>query len=751
MYSTGVHILVGLLAGVAAGEADTSWRQPMGVIVVTPTDRMAPVEWQVLSQLKPFPEILGSAAGGENGAPYDFSGLERDLAAYHERGMAVSTTLTPHVHSVPWQPSVDEKGEEWRKRHNLFDPAFEAEWTRLHEEFVQRFRGDARLPRVYVAPPSYFGEIEYFMGDDWDHTRFLGYEPLAQTRFVEWLKAHYADPAAVGRAWGRPIAAWEEATAAKPHRDAAGLHTETDWLDFMAFRSDYLATAVARQADLLAGYGGEVGLKFSIGDYTATQGTNSALTLSLCQARKQIALHTTNGHSVSDQMYGAALVARYGLACRVVENDGNRYGRTEVARIALVSLMTGSDSFNFAYDGHLLGKSNMMTETARALVDARALLGRYALSPQPREVAFLHSNTTDFVRAPNYRNRDVSHVYDASLSNCGQPDARGYRWGRWLDLPGVTGEQAVLDGDLEGRRIVIVPNTGATAFPTAVRERVLAWVEEGGALVVFGADGFAYAVDAPGASDGPRCHRDAAWAFPGTVASQGAVTVAAEGTALFGEGLGGLAACPVWGEAVPAGWTPVLADGAGHAAAVVKPLGKGTLLLFAGPVPAVDDLGQDPFYSVAAPRLLRAFALSRGWRPSCEVRNVSDEVATPLALAYAGKDRRTGRHVFVGGAFDESMPRVRFTPRADLTGPAEIVLVDLHGVKACYADGEPLAVEDTRPVQFDLYKDPTALEGAVHSIIPWCVIPFESPRAVVLSLGPAPACAPATAPGGQGA
>ena len=719
------------LAVIALAAASAPGEPAIGVIVAKPSGDVTAGQWSHLEALACIPELLSRYTAETPDAAFDFAGLREDLAAFEAHGLPVTLTLTAHLHTTPYVPMHDEDGAIYQQRHNPFDAAFLREWGRMHQAFLDEFGQDPRVHRVYIGPPSYFGETEYFMGPDWAHLKFLAYDPLARQSFIAWLRARYGTVAVLADAWGMPLTAWDDVVPPKPRRNEAVAHTAPDWLDFMRWRTDHLTEIVSAElARLAQGFHGEVGVKVAISDFSATHGVNTAAIAARFPKDRKLALHATNGHSLADLRYFSAIADHYGASSLTIENDGNRFTRTELARILLNFHLAGADTFNFSHLGHfnLEPPTRSSSETSRVLLSMRPWLTRYDLSRRRRPVAFLHSNTTVWVRAPRYRNRDVSRAYDAALSNGAGPEVRAFSWARWLGMPDVTCEDLVLDGDLEGRRLLVIPNSSLTLLPAGVRDRILAWVSAGGTLVLFGPDSFGQVL-----TETPtRCKPVNTWFFPEIAESQG--TLAAEMTPLDHVTATYEATAPVFREAPGPMWRCRVRDAADRPVLVACPVGEGEVYLFAGAVPAHLDGRHNAFHAEVVPRLLHAIALRAGIVFDVEV-STAEEPSAPLALAYLGVDAKSGRHIFAGGAYDGSVPRMTIVPAAELTGPAELLLVDEPRVTARVTRGE-VDIACNRPAPGAIYADPTNLEAQLGAYIPCTTVRFELPNRLEIALAP---------------
>lgn len=662
---------LGLLAFPAAG-------QHLGIIAAGRAASMTPHHWSALDALRCGPEILTVYRAEAPDAAFDFAPFEEDLTAYAAGRPPLSATITAHIHTVPYQPTARPDGVAVTDRHNPFDPAFLREWSRLHDAFLAAYGQDPRLGRIYLGPPSYFGEVEYYMGPDWSDLQFLCYDPLARAAFTAWLKAKYGGLPDLSAAWGSEVTDWEAFAMPRP-KAAATPHTDRAWLDLMAWRTEHLRDQVVRETRRLAsGFHGEVGLKFAICDYTAMHGADSARIVAELAGTPRLALHLTNGHSLADLRYFTAIKRRYGAVALSAENDGNRFIRTEIARILLNYALAGVDEFHFSHLGHLVHAApwNAPSETQRVLRSILPALEELHSRPPVSPVAFLHSNTTTWFRAPHYRNRDVSHVYDVALANGGRDDVRAFTWARHLCMPGVTGEQLIRDGDLADRRMLIIPNTSVTVLPEDVHDAVLNWVRDGGVLVLFGGDAFTQVLDERGAYQ------------------------TATG----------------WRE----GGDPEPEDGTPYTRLV---RGKGCIYLFAKPAPVSPGGPDHHFFAGEVPGLLRDIALSEDVPLPFTLRDETGAPSAALALAYVGRDEARGVHRFVGGAHDGLRQVLTLTTAFE--GAAELTIIDNFSAGATQS-GEAVPVRRVGLSQQDRYTDPTNRETAAAAHIPYVALGFDA-------------------------
>ncbi len=730
------HGLIGILIVnmTAAGEFE------LGIIVEHPAEQLHTRHWQTISSLGATAEILLIPQPVADEANTNFSAFEAHLAMFSTQGIPVAVTLTPHFPDLPWRVEVDEDGKAWQERHNLFDPDFRARWRRYHQDFVATYGQDERIRRVYVAPPSYFGEIEYYMGSDWSNLKIVAYGELGKAAFIDWLQKRYASLEALNQAWKTGYSVWDELVIPRPIRtvennDVVGYHLGVPWLDFMQWRRDYLIEAIADELEVLGtDTTWEVSLKYSHGDTSMTQGTDSAAIVSRLTHLPHLSLHMTNAHSLSDLRYTMNHAQLYGVDRVLTENDGNRYTRSELIKITLTGLLSGIDTYNFSSYRHLLNTGYQATEVPQSLRDLTRILSEFhGVTFAPRsgknDIAFFHSNSSTWARPPHYTNHDVSRVYDAALSNGPGPEVRSFDWARYLYNPDVIGEQHICDGDLSGRRLLVVPNSGLTLFPHDVYASILDWVKQGGNLVVFGVDGFAWHYHASPETD----HTDSV--VHSSEVPIGVLDVASGNVRAVEEAQNIDWLCPVDSssiptlqtEALPTNWETILEDEKKNPALLRYMLGDGQIYLYASPVPRHGELRFDDFFRFVVPMQLQHLAQSLGCDFTYEIQPVNKDILrTPqLNIGYIGRHHETKDALYVAGAYtgDPGAITLSFTAPHDETR-GMLLIVDTPGIRITSDDPSMKVLRNDIP-PYRLYQDPTNLERDESSLIPLTQVHFS--------------------------
>jgi len=540
---------------------------------------------------------------------------------------------------------------------------------------------------------------------------------------IQWLNARYGSVARTAEVWGASFAHWNELMLPKPRRNASAPYLETSWIDFTSWRSDHLSTEVAMRLRALSdGVKYQTGIMFSVGDYSATWATDSVSTLALAGPLPRLALHCTNGHSLCDLRMMRSNDRRFNAERFICENDGERYTRTEIAKIGLNALLAGVDEFNYSHLRLLHHADSVhVSETAQAVREVGDMLRAYASHPPKSRISFLHSRTTSTIRAPHYWNLDVPHVFDAALGDGARPEVQCYSWARYLGIPDVIGEGHISIGGLHDVALLIVPNTSTTLLPEGVAKYIDEWIEDGGVRTVFGADGYRLQLREPSSKSRDRFYRLAGREFPSTTAPV-AVSLL-DGLPIPRMANAQPTACPVWDGPLPQGWEPLLKTADGSIACAWRRREAGGIIHFPNPVPLeAYPNALDRYYAEVIPLLLRSV-----------MEALDGTASAALAVGRTSVSDGSTPHRFVGGAFDGSVARVRLVFDASIAGPAELVLVDLDRVVARSTSGAPVTVTYSKAEPASIYSDPT---GRDRALIPLTVIRFTLPDRLELGLLP---------------
>jgi hypothetical protein len=377
-----------------------------------------------------------------------------------------------------------------------------------------------------------------------------------------------------------------------PTAGPAGIDTRTAWSDFMHWYNWWLEEVTRRS---LAAARAETGKPLAVMMGGPKIGLSQGIALGcigpivkLLGQTKPAFFSDTDSQTLFSCRYSRAACSQYGVDL-MIEHVGPPYlHRFHQYNMALNVLACGADAAHLAQTGQLYDPKDWFGPTWAAL---GPLVLRYRTGYVKTEAAMFHSYLTSWYR-PDRSNGDCVRLYDAT--NSLWFPGKGYpSWGRALGSPDVVDDVMVQDGALAGRKLLVIPNSSVTVTSRRAVDAIRKWVRDGGTLVGFGEGCLAYTIEAD------RSLR----ATPG---------------------LAGL---------LPPG--AIGAAGSDPAARFEAKVGHGRVVLYLRP--AADG----PFLTDAMP-LLEREADRAGVRRWCRADPDHD-----VNLMYAGRDRISGRHLFV--------------------------------------------------------------------------------------------------------
>lgn len=576
----------------------------------------------------------------------------------------------------------------------------------FHPAVVERFcehiaaRVRARKDAPWVAsfmlssPISRYGEVHYAASSAGQYAVF---SRPAKESFRRWLQQAYAnDLAALATAWGQPLATWEAVLPPSgPQAGTAGIDTRTHWSDFMHWYNAWL-DEVTRRSLVAARSATDKPLAVMLGGPKVGPGQGISLgnvgpIMRLLGQVRPAFFSDTDSQTLFSCKYTRAACSQYGVDL-MIENVGPPYLEVfHQYNTVLNALACGADSVHLAHWGELYDTSTWFGRTWAGLAP---LLLRYRTGYLKTDAAIFHSYMTSWYR-PERANVDALRLYD-STNALWYPGMDYPSWGRALGAPDVLDDAMLEDGALAGRKLLVIPNSSVTVTSRRAVEAIRAWVTAGGTILGFGAGCLAYTVEAD----------RSVVATPGLAGMVPAAAVA------------GLAEA---GTKAPA------------AAFVEATLGRGRAVLYRTPA----DPDREKPFTVAALPLLAAAAQQAGVRRWCRA-DANDDAN----LIYCGRDRTSGRHLFVADVtrtVRNGLPdSVFWTGRTftlsfdpELTGDAELVSIT-DGFEGCTggsaefdAAAHTLVVRfqlprpAAAPLQIALGKGRSGLVAARHPLLLW--------------------------------
>jgi len=540
---------------------------------------------------------------------------------------------------------------------------------RFCEHIAERIRARRDAPWVtsfmLSSPISRYGEVHYAGSTAGQYAVF---SRPAKEGFRRWLQEAYrGDLGAVAKAWGQPLASWEDVVPPTgPQAGPPGIDTRTAWSDFMHWYNAWLEE-VTRRALTTARAETDKPLAVMMGgpkvgpSQGISLGNVGPIVRLLGQVRPAF-LSDTDSQTLFSCKYTRAACSQYGVDL-MIENVGPPFLEVfHQYNTVLNALASGADTVHLAHWGELYDTGTWFGRTWAGLAP---LIRRYRTGYVRSDAAVFHSYMTSWYR-PDRANVDALRLYDRTNA-LWYPGLDYPSWGRVLGAPDVVDDLMIEDGALTGRTLLVIPNSGVTVTSRKAVAAIRSWVANGGTLLGFGVGCLSYTVEAD---------RSLA-ATPGLA---GMVPAAALASATAP---GGDAVAP---------------------ACVEASVGKGRAVLYLTPADPDAHRG----FTVGALPLLAAAADRAGVRRWCQT-----DAGPDLNLVYCGQDRASGRHLFVLDAIRtvrNGLPDAVFWSERSVTATFDPTLVgdaELVAITDCFEScrggtAEADAVAHTLVVRFGL-------------------------------------------------
>lgn len=410
---------------------------------------------------------------------------ERNAAELEARGLGY--TVYPWLHFVPawvlqsefWEPLRCLDHDATTFAPSIWSPATIALFDRFYAALHSRM-GD-RVKGIYVSMVCDYGEVGYPIGmADWvvpaahTHAGYWCGDSRARQDFRDQAMAGHGTLAALNAAWGTTFAtaeaiayppwtategpAWAEIAALAPLSRA---QARRRWLDFLEWYCGAMVDFAGRAVASVRRYYPDTPCEVKIGfgservmygaDYTAYVARSKADGYTVRSTHGKLEPFFYRRFSSAARHYGVPLVT---------EPPSGVSREEEVERI-FKDAISGSTEY-MDYPQNLLDASDLFARFGQYLE------GQHSLT----DIAFFFPTT-------DHRLRPGQHLPGRLKAAC---DAATDRFDY-----GILDERLVRDGALERERVLIIVE--GNVIERDVLERIQAWVERGGLLLVAGADG----------------------------------------------------------------------------------------------------------------------------------------------------------------------------------------------------------------------------------------------------------------------
>jgi len=198
----------------------------------------------------------------------------------------------------------------------------------------------------------------------------------------------------------------------------------------------------------------------------------------------------TDSQTLFSCRYSRAACSQYGVDL-MIEHVGPPFlHRFHQYNMAMNTLACGADSAHLAQTGELYDPQHWFGPVWERLAP---LVLRYRTGYRKSDAALFHSYLTSWYRGER-SNGDCARLYH-STNTLWFPEAGFPSWGQALGSPDVVDDQMLEDGALDGRKLLVIPNSSVTLTSRQAVRRIADWVRAGGTLVGFGEGCLAYTLE----------------------------------------------------------------------------------------------------------------------------------------------------------------------------------------------------------------------------------------------------------------
>lgn len=551
---------------------------------------------------------------------------------------------------------VDEDGRVIKHR-DFFNDIQNQAVIEIAKQTMMHFENNPHIRCYSILGPGWFGGIEFYSGSSPE--RLAVYSEGAQNKFREWLEEKYGTIAALNAEWGTTYDKFEDVVVPKPIRDNTNaVDDRPEWADLMIWKIEYMDNFINQYMTTMRSVSDKpIHVEIDGGYQSAPMETGESMGKIIRDLSKYGNVVVANSNL--DASYGPAQFMAtakfYGMEDGTTMDDTGQLeekkhldncfnflsrGAGTLAHCSLGADYTEYNNGTWDPDGDYSG-----TDIYHWTKQNADKISRLDPEGTDSDVVVFNPWYANLFRQ-GYNKNNHNYVFDAD-HGIQWYGAAFANWTHYLNSPEIYDDFPIMDGALEGKKVLIEPNMDVALTTNAAEEEIKSWINDGGALVGFGKDCFNYSFnEETGRLEGGDTVDH--WMMGLSGGTQ--VTDMVGNTVKVSEDApdwlkslekGQTAACIIQDtsqkkafSAVEDGVTPVLEDEAGNVVMAEKKVGNGSVL-FCTVARANTEMFQDSFMS----KLLSDYVDSRGI-----TRTVTYD-PEKFHVVDAGFDQNTGKRI----------------------------------------------------------------------------------------------------------
>ena len=551
---------------------------------------------------------------------------------------------------------VDEDGRVIKHR-DFFNDIQNQAVIEIAKQTMMHFENNPHIRCYSILGPGWFGGIEFYSGSSPE--RLAVYSEGAQNKFREWLEEKYGTIAALNAEWGTTYDKFEDVVVPKPIRDNTNaVDDRPEWADLMIWKIEYMDNFINQYMTTMRSVSDKpIHVEIDGGYQSAPMETGESMGKIIRDLSKYGNVVVANSNL--DASYGPAQFMAtakfYGMEDGTTMDDTGQLeekkhldncfnflsrGAGTLAHCSLGADYTEYNNGTWDPDGDYSG-----TDIYHWTKQNADKISRLDPEGTDSDVVVFNPWYANLFRQ-GYNKNNHNYVFDAD-HGIQWYGAAFANWTHYLNSPEIYDDFPIMDGALEGKKVLIEPNMDVALTTNAAEEEIKSWINGGGALVGFGKDCFNYSFnEETGRLEGGDTVDH--WMMGLSGGTQ--VTDMVGNTVKVSENApdwlkslekGQAAACILQDasqkkafSAVEDGVAPILEDEAGNVIMAEKKVGNGSVL-FCTVALANTEMFQDSFMS----KLLSDYVDSRGI-----ARTVTYD-PEKFHVVDAGFDQNTGKRI----------------------------------------------------------------------------------------------------------